>query len=386
MGSVSARSALLPAAALAALAGPSGIPASASAAGIALTRIATVDEPTDVAQAPGDPHRLYVSEKLGRVRVIRDGRLLPTPFLDVTRNVSATGERGFLSLAFAPDFARSRLYYVDYTDRHGTLVVEEFRADAGGDRTVPGSGRFVLRQAHPETRHNGGLITFGPDGLLYVGWGDGGGSHDRHGSRGNAQSLGSLLGKILRIDPRRRGRAPYSIPRDNPFVGRRGARAEIYSYGLRNPWRFAFDRATGDMIIADVGQDEFEEVDFAARGRAGGANYGWRVFEGRRRETREPAPGAVAPVLTYAHTAHRCAITGGYIVRDPALPTLDGWYVYGDFCTGRLRVVRLRPGGARGDQELEVGRVSSITSFGEDDAGRVYATSFQGGVFRLDPA
>src|SRR5205823_1400066 len=197
MGPVSARPALLPAAALAALAAPSGIPASASAAGIALTRIATVDEPTDVAQAPGDPHRLYVSEKLGRVRVIRDGRLLPTPFLDVTRNVSATGERGFLSLAFAPDFARSRLYYVDY------------------------------------------------------------------------------------IDPRRRGRAPYSIPRDNPFVGRRGARAEIYSYGLRNPWRFAFDRATGDMIVADVGQDEFEEVDFAARGRAGGANYGWRVFEGR---------------------------------------------------------------------------------------------------------
>jgi glucose/arabinose dehydrogenase len=381
MGSAIARAALLPAAALAALAGSS----TASAAGVQLTRIATVSEPVYVAQPPADPHRLYVAEKRGRVRVIRDGQLLGRPLLDVARTVSTTGERGFLSIAFAPDFARSRLFYVDYTNRRGDLIVEEFRADAAGERTVPGSGRIVLRQPHPVSNHNGGQIEFGPDGFLYVGWGDGGGSHDRHGARGNAQNLTSLLGKILRIDPRRKGRAPYSIPRDNPFVHRRGARKEIYSYGLRNPWRFSFDRATGDLTIADVGQDEVEEVDFAGRGRARGANYGWRVFEGRLRETHEPAPRAVAPVLTYPHTAGRCAITGGYVVRDPALAALAGWYVYGDFCTGQLAAALLRPGAAIGDHPLGL-RVSSITSFGEDREGHVYATSFQGGVFRLDAA
>ncbi|HEV7363025.1 MAG TPA: PQQ-dependent sugar dehydrogenase [Solirubrobacteraceae bacterium] len=381
MAPLTARAALLPAAALAALAGP----AAASAAGIQLTRIATVREPVHVAQPPADPHRLYVSERKGRVRLIRDGQLLARPFLDLSRSVSTTGERGLFSIAFAPDFARSHLFYVSYGERPDNLVVREFRADATGERMLPRSGRVVLRQAHPVSNHNGGLVEFGPDGLLYVGWGDGGGSHDRHGPRGNAQNLGSLLGKILRIDPRRHGRAAYAIPRDNPFVGRRGARGEIYSYGLRNPWRFSFDRATGDMIIGDVGQDEAEEVDFALRGRARGANYGWRVFEGRRRETRERAPGAVAPVLTYPHSAGRCAITGGYVVRDPALGALAGWYVYGDFCTGQLYGALLGPGAASGDHALGL-RATSLTSFGEDGAGHVYATSFQGGVFRLDPA
>jgi glucose/arabinose dehydrogenase len=381
MGSLTARAALLPAAALAALAGP----ATASAAGVQLTRIATVRQPVHVAQPPADPHRLYVSERQGRVRLIRDGQLLARPFLDLSRSVSTTGERGLFSIAFAPDFARSRLFYVSYAERRGDLVVREFRADATGERVLPHSGRAVLRQSHPESNHNGGLVEFGPDGLLYVGWGDGGGSHDRHGPHGNAQNLGSLLGKILRIDPRRHGRAAYAVPRDNPFVGRRGARGEIYAYGLRNPWRFSFDRATGDMVIADVGQDETEEVDFALRGRARGANYGWRVFEGRRRETRERAPGAVAPVLTYPHSGGRCAITGGYVVRDPALVSLAGWYVYGDFCTGQLRAALLGPGGASGDQALGL-RATSVTSFGQDLAGHVYATSFQGGVFRLDPA
>jgi glucose/arabinose dehydrogenase len=381
MGSAIARAAILPAAALAALAGSS----TASATGVQLSLIATVSQPVYLAQPPADPHRLYVAEKPGRVRVIRDGQLLGRPLLDVARTVSTTGERGFFSIAFPPGFARSRLFYVDYTDRRGDLVLEEFRADATGERTEPGSGRIVLRQPHPVSNHNGGQIGFGPDGFLYVGWGDGGGSHDRHGLRGNAQNLNSLLGKILRIDPRRKGRAAYSIPRDNPFVRRRGARKEVYSYGLRNPWRFSFDRATGGLTIADVGQDEVEEVDFAGRGRARGANYGWRVFEGRVRETHEAAPGAVAPVLTYPHTAGRCAITGGYVVRDPALAALAGWYVYGDFCTGQLSAALLRPGGASGDHPLGL-RASSITSFGEDSAGHVYATSFQGGVFRLDPA
>jgi glucose/arabinose dehydrogenase len=378
---VTARAALLSAAALAALAGP---PA-ASAAGVQLTRVATVRQPVHFAQPPGDPHRMYVSEKAGRVRVIRDGQLIVRPLLDVSRDVSRIGERGFFSIAFAPDFAHSHLFYVDYADRRGDLVLREFRSDATGERLTRGSGRVVLRQPHPESNHNGGLVEFGADGRLYVGVGDGGGSHDRHGAHGNAQNLGNLLGKILRIDARRRGRAAYSIPRDNPFVGRRGARGEIYSYGLRNPWRFSFDRATGDLAIGDVGQDETEEVDFALRGGGRGANYGWRVFEGFRRETREPAPRAVGPVFTYPHIGGRCAITGGYVVRDPALASLAGWYVYGDFCTGELRAAILTPGGASGDHPLGL-RVTSVTSFGEDRAGHVYATSFQGGVYRLDPA
>jgi len=381
MGSLTARAPFL----LAALAVLAAAPA-AAAAGVQLTRIASVTQPTYVAQPPGDSHRLYLTEQPGRVLVLRDGQLLPQPLVDLSRGVGSSGERGLFSLAFAPDFARSRLFYVDFTNRRGDLTLEEFRADATGEHVVAGSGRVVLSQPHPVSNHNAGQLEFGRDRRLYIGWGDGGGSYNRHGPHGNAQNLGSLLGKVLRIDPRRHGRRAYAVPADNPFVHRRGARAEVYSYGLRNPWRFSFDRDTGDMVIADVGQNTLEEIDFAAAGRARGANYGWRVFEGTRRVVRsEHAPGAVRPVLTYRHTAGRCAITGGYVVRDPALPALSGQYVYGDFCTGQLRAVRLGPGVASGDHALGL-RVSSLTSFGEDDAGHVYATSFQGGVFRLDPA
>ena len=306
-------------------------PPQALAQGVRITPIATVSQPSHVAQPPGDPRHLYVTEQAGRVRVLRDGQLLARPFLDVSRSVSTTGERGFFSIAFGPDFARSRLFYVSYADRRGDLVVREFRADTTGERVLPGSGRFVLRQPHPVSNHNGGLVEFGPDGLLYVGWGDGGGSYDSHGAHGNAQNLRSLLGKILRIDPRRHGRRPYAIPADNPFIHRRGARDEIYAYGLRNPWRFSFDRATGDIVIGDVGQYDVEEVDFARRGGAAGVNYGWRVYEGRRHNfPDESAPGAVAPVLTYNHGGGGCSITGGYVVRDPGLRSLAGYYVYGD--------------------------------------------------------
>ena len=376
-----ARASLLVVASAALAAAPQAL-----AQGVRITPIATVSQPSHVAQPPGDPRHLYVTEQAGRVRVLRDGQLLPQPLLDLSRSVASAGERGLLSMAFAPDFTESRLFYLDFTNRRGDLIVEEFRADAAGEGVVAGSGRIVLRQRHPVTNHNGGQLAFGRDRLLYVGWGDGGGSYDSHGAHGNAQNLRSLLGKILRIDPRRHGRRPYAIPADNPFIHRRGARDEIYAYGLRNPWRFSFDRATGDLAIGDVGQDQLEEVDFARAGAGRGANYGWRVFEGTRRVIRgERASGAVRPVLTYPHTAGRCSITGGYVVRDPALPALVGQYVYGDFCTGRLRAVRLRPGSARGDHALGL-RVPSLTSFGEDEAGHVYGTSFQGGVFRLDPA
>ena len=217
--------------------------------------------------------------------------------------------------------------------------------------------------ADSESNHNGGLLLFGPDGLLYIGTGDGGGGGDLHGPRGNAQNLGSLLGKILRIDPRRSGGRPYSVPRDNPFVGRAGARGEIYAYGLRNPWRFSFDRRTRDLTIGDVGQNAWEEIDFVPRGRGAGrgANFGWRLFEGRARYTPgESAPGHVDPVIVRSHDDGNCSITGGVVVRDPAVAGLDGRYVFGDFCRGRIESARLGPRGAFAVRETQPARCRSV--------------------------
>jgi glucose/arabinose dehydrogenase len=348
-------------------------------------KVGSFDQPLYVTAPPGDRRRVFVVEQTGRIRVIRDGRKLPTPFLDLRNQVSCCDERGLLSMAFPPDYATSRRFYVDYTDRKGDTRVVEFRRSGSPDRGVKASARLVLFQRQPESNHNGGLVIFGPDNLMYVGLGDGGGGDDRHGVRGNGQNLGTLLGKILRIDPRASGGRAYTVPRDNPFVGRGGARDEIYAYGLRNPWRFSFDRANGNIAIGDVGQDRVEEIDFARRGRARGVNYGWRVFEGRRRNyPGEQAPGAVPPVLTYGHGGGGCSVTGGYIVRDPGLRALAGQYVYGDYCLGRLRAVRLSPGTARGDHALGL-RLSQLSSFGEDARGRVYATSLDGPVYRLAP-
>jgi glucose/arabinose dehydrogenase len=214
---------------------PSAAPA---ARGAKLSRIGNFDSPVYVTAPPGDTHRVFVVEQTGRIRVVRDGRKLATPFLDLRNQVSCCGERGLLSMAFAPDYATSRRFYVDYTDRSGDTHVVEFRRSGSPDRGVKASARTVLFQRQPEPNHNGGLVLFGPDRLLYIGLGDGGGADDQHGSRGNGQKLGTLLGKILRIDPRQNGSRPYSIPADNPFAGRSGARGEIYAYGLRNPWRF----------------------------------------------------------------------------------------------------------------------------------------------------
>ena len=245
---------------------------------------------------PGDERRVFVVEQGGTIRVVRGGRKLEQPFLDVSDRITAGGERGLLSMAFAPDYAESGLFYVYYTDPAGDARVVEYRR-RNADVADPGSARQVIRFPDFEPNHNGGLALFGPDDLLYIGTGDGGGGGDPHGPRGHGQSLGTLLGKILRIDPRRSGSRPYSVPRSNPFVGRSGARPEIYSYGLRNPWRFSFDRQTGDLTIGDVGQNAYEEVNFVRRGRGSGANFGWRVFEGRERYTSgESARGAIMPV------------------------------------------------------------------------------------------
>jgi glucose/arabinose dehydrogenase len=361
-------------------------PARSAATGVRLAEVGSFDQPVYVTAPPGDRSRVFVVEQGGTIRVVRGGRKLARPFLDVRALVTAGGEQGLLSMAFAPDYARSRRFYVNYTARSGEQrIVEYRRSAAGADRADPGSARLVLRYDGLESNHNGGLLVFGPDRLLYAGTGDGGGANDQHGRRGNAQDLRRLEGKLLRIDPRARGGRPYRVPASNPFVRRRGARGEIYSYGLRNPWRFSFDRATGDLVIGDVGQDQVEEIDYARRGAARGANYGWRPYEGRRRILPGAAPRRVAPVLELTHAAGNCSVTGGYVVRDPALRALRGRYVYADFCRGQLRSARLRRGGASGDRALDLRKVDSVSSFGEDARGRVYVVSLTGPVYRLAP-
>jgi glucose/arabinose dehydrogenase len=364
-------------------AAPGETPAAPASRGVRLKRIGEFDAPVFLTSPPGDRSRQFVVEQGGRVMVVRDGRKLGTPFLDIRSQVTAGGEQGLLSLAFAPDYAESGRLYVYFTDRSGDQRIVEYRR-RNADRVDPGSARLLLRMADSESNHNGGLLLFGPDDLMYVGTGDGGGGGDQHGPRGNAQNLGSLLGKILRIDPRAGGGRPYRVPGDNPFTGRSGARSEIYAYGLRNPWRFSFDRRTGDLAIGDVGQNEFEEIDFVRRGNGRGANFGWRPFEGRARYAPgESAPGHVRPVIVRAHSRGNCSITGGVVVRDPRL-ALYGRYLFGDYCKGRIQSARLSPGRARGERRTSL-EVPSLSSFGEDAQGRVYALSLTGPVYRIVP-
>ena len=353
----------------------------AAGRGVRLVKVGDFQSPLYVTAPPGDRRRIFVVEQAGQIVVVRGGKTVAKPFLDIRSKVTAGGEQGLLSMAFAPDYAQSGRFYVYYTEKSGTEAIWEYHR-ASADSANPGSARLVLRMDDPEPNHNGGLMVFGADKLMYVGTGDGGGGNDQHGARGNAQSLSSLLGKILRIDPRASGARRTRSRPSNPFVGRAGARGEIYAYGLRNPWRFSFDRANGDLVIGDVGQDEVEEIDFVKKGGARGANFGWRPWEGRRRNFDEPAPGAVFPVITHSHQAGFCSITGGYVVRDRGVPGLYGRYVYGDFCNSRLRVSTLHTGHAS-SRTLSVPAVSGVSSFGEDAAGRVYVTSLNGPVYRF---
>jgi glucose/arabinose dehydrogenase len=352
--------------------------------GVRLVRIGSFASPVFVTAPRGARKVQFVVEQGGRIMVVRNGRKLGTPFLDISSQVTADGEQGLLSMAFAPDYASSGRFYVYFTDGDGDQRVVEYRR-ASANRADPGSARLVLAMPDSEDNHNGGLLLFGPGGHLYIGTGDGGGAGDRHGARGNAQNLGSLLGKILRIVPRPSGSRAYGVPRSNPFVGRSGARGEIYAYGLRNPWRFSFDRKSGDLAIGDVGQNAWEEIDFKRRGKARGANFGWRPFEGRARYTSgESAPGHVRPVIVRSHSADNCSITGGVVVRDRRLGRLRGRYLFGDYCKGRIESTRLSPGRARGTRRTSM-QVASLSSFGEDAQGRVYVTSLNGPVYRIVP-
>ena len=274
---------------------PASAPASASATP-RLAQIGSFESPVFVTAPPGDRSRVFVVEQTGRIIVLVGGKRRAAPFLDIRSRVTSGGEQGLLSMAFSPDFAKTRKFYVYYTDRGSRQRVVEYKAGvSNANRAVLGSARTVLVMADPEGNHNGGQLQFGRDGMLYIGTGDGGGADDQHGSRGNGQDLGSLLGKLLRIDPRK-GRT-YAVPASNPFVKRSGARREIWSYGLRNPWRFSFDRQTGDLVIGDVGQNEQEEVDFATRagGLGRGTNWGWRPRRGDAQELRRARSGRRRP-------------------------------------------------------------------------------------------
>ena len=352
----------------------------AAARGVALKRIGTFESPLLVTSPPSDKRRVIVVEQTGRVRLLLGGKRVRRPFLDLHNDVTAGGEQGLLGLAFAPDYARSKRLYVYFTDRAGNQRLQEFRRSARSpNRADKSSRRNVLTMDDPYPNHNGGNLVFGPDRYLYIGTGDGGGGGD---PENRAQNLNSLLGKILRIDPRRHGSSAYRSPPSNPFVGR-GGRNEVYAYGLRNPWRFSFDRKTSDLYIGDVGQSSTEEIDYAPRGGARGRNYGWSCFEGRRRyDDSRNCPNATAPVLDYGRAGGECSVTGGVVSRDPGVPDLLGRYVYGDYCAGRLRSFRIQGGRVVDDRGLGL-RVSSLTSFGEDGSGRVYATSQDGPVYRL---
>ena len=348
--------------------------------GLRLRRIGTFDSPVYVTAPRGDRRRVFVVEQGGTVRIVRGGRKLDRPFLDVSGQIDAGGERGLLSLAFAPDYASSGLFYVYYTAPNGDIRIVEYRR-ASAERADAGSARVVLSVDHPESNHNGGLIKFGPDGLLYAGLGDGGGAGDQHGARGNAQDRATLLGKILRLDPRRDGNRPYTVPASNPFVGRSGVRPEIYAYGVRNPWRFSFT-PKGHLVVADVGQEEVEEVTVVRRA---GANLGWRVFEGRSvYAPGESAPGHLPPAIERLHSDGNCSITGGVVVRDPVLSALRGRYVFGDFCRGWIESARLDGNKRRKGRQTPL-RVGNLSSFGEDGRRRVYVASLRGPVYRIVP-
>ena len=325
--------------------------------------------------------RLFIVLQRGTI-VIHDGtRVLPTPFLDVRSLVSCCDERGLLGLAFDPLYASTGFFFIYYTDPSGNVTVARYRVDpTSPDRADPNSATIVLTISHTQfPNHNGGQLEFGPDGFLYIGTGDGGSGGDPNN---NAQNRGALLGKILRIDVRS---LPYRVPTSNPFVNAAGARAEIWAYGLRNPWRFTFDRTLGDLWIADVGQDAWEEIDLQPATSTGGENYGWRRMEGKHcfnPSTNCQDPNFVMPVLEYSHAGGACSVTGGYRYRGARYPQMQGIYFYGDYCTGTIWGATEQSDGSWSSQVLLSTRMA-ISSFGQDANGELYVVDLNGGVYQV---
>ena len=332
---------------------------------------------------PGDA-RLFIVEKTGGIRIVREQVLLEQPFLDLSAQVSTGSEQGLLGLAFDPDYAANGRFLVHYTDLAGNTVLSRFQVSADPDQADAASEQVILTVPQPFSNHNGGQIAFGPDGFLYLGLGDGGSGGDPD-NRG--QDLSDLLGSILRINVR--SVDPYNIPADNPFVGQLNARGEVWSYGLRNPWRFSFDRANGDLYIADVGQSQWEEINVSTtvEGLGRGVNYGWSIMEGSHcfRGPGCDQSGLALPVFEYSHS-QGCSVTGGYVYRGPAIPPLQGHYFYADYCQGWVRSFRFVDGQVADETSwpsLTPG--GSVVSFGEDAAGELYVLEAEGRVSRIIP-
>lgn len=339
-----------------------------------------LSNPLFLTSPPGDD-RLFIVEQGGTIRISENGQLLPDPFLDLSGAISSGGERGLLSLAFHPDYASNGYFYVDFTNPDGnTRVVRYTVSAANPDSADPASGDTILSVAQPYSNHNGGLVTFGPDGMLYVGLGDGGSGGD---PQGNGQDPTTLLGTLLRLDVD--GGSPYAIPSDNPFAGSSAGRGEVWAYGLRNPWRFTFDPSSGLLYIADVGQSDWEEVDVAPADSAG-VNYGWNVMEGDHCYSSSSCDrtGLEPPVLEYGH-GEGCSITGGFVYRGQAMADLQGTYFYSDYCSGFLRSFRYENGSVSEEKSWDVGDLGQVLSFGRDDAGELYVLSANGTVYRLEP-
>jgi cysteine-rich repeat protein len=331
-----------------------------------------------------DFHRLFVVEKGGKIQIVKDGAKLAAPFLDISDQVTGSSEQGLLSMAFHPNFTQNGKFYVSYTDNAGDSVISQFTVSANPDISNEDE-QIILTQDQPFANHNGGLIKFGPDGFLYIGFGDGGSGND---PQGNGQDKLTFLAKMLRIDVD--NGSPYTIPADNPFAGLSSVLNEIWAIGLRNPWRWSFDRLTGDLYIADVGQNAFEEVDFEPASSAGGINWGWSDMEGNGHCVNNPncnnaALGFTNPITEYDHNGGRCSITGGYVYRGCELPDISGTYFYNDFCSSQVFSLQVVGGVATNEQEItaQLSIPSQGASWGEDARGELYVLDLTGVVLKV---
>ncbi len=349
-----------------------------------------LSQPLYVCSPPADSSRLFIIEKSGKIKILRDGQILPSPFLDITDRVnSSASERGLLGLAFHPNYSNNGLFFVNYTNLAGSTTISRFRVSDNPEAAIVSSEAIVLTVPQPYSNHNAGMLAFGPtDGYLYIGLGDGGSGGD---PENRAQNPRSMLGKMLRIDID--SATPYAIPANNPYAASQDTLPEIWAFGLRNPWRYSFDRETGDLWIADVGQNQVEEINFTSASSTGGENYGWRLKEGTRcfnpSQNCDPAGTLTDPVFEYLHSdpSSPCSVTGGYVYRGNKIPRLYGEYLFGDFCSGQIWSMSLTGDSVAVDQisdKLGI-RSLALASFGEDAGGDIYIVDLMGTVYRIEP-